>query len=223
MIEALMTGGAVSAGVFGALAFLIYITRHNHGAETAPVVKGDADDLEVQDRRYRELFAEGLDPVWNDIFGWMATEPSIGQRVDEVERKAAIITEQDVKITVVHTTDPRSVRYVEPETQFAIGVDDEIEFATFDGRTYKMIKGKLVETTPLLHKIKVMTMDDLCAWEAGLVHDFKILADREEFTASQVTEGQRLASMIYKIREEIGRRMDATPEAFAWLRGEIGS
>lgn len=201
----------VLGAVLGGLGFLFLITRHDHGAETAPVIKGEADDLEVQDRRYRDLYAAGHDPVWNDHFGWMATEPSIGQRVDEIERKAAIITEQDVKITVIHTSDPRSVRYVEPETQFEIAADDEIEFATLDGRTFRMVGGRLIETTPIARKLKVMAIEELCAWEAGLVHDFDVLASKlTDFTVEEVREGQRLANTITKIRKEISQRREGS-------------
>lgn len=211
-------GGAVAIGVFGALTFLIFITRGAHRPTTVThdmrALADDSDhylaDLERQDKAYRDLYAAGHDPEWNPTFGWMTTTPSITQRIDEeANRHAAIITPQpDTSITVVKTTDPRHIRYVVPEQQFAMLADETIEFATMDGRTFKMADGRLVETTPFMRWLKTAETADLQAREADLVAEFDQLAAQKVFTGDDVREGQRLAKMIEQIREEIARRTE---------------
>lgn len=42
-----------------------------HRERRRPVLQGSPRDLEHQHERYGKITAEGFEPVWNPLFGWM--------------------------------------------------------------------------------------------------------------------------------------------------------
>jgi hypothetical protein len=87
---------SIVSGVIIAFIFLAWITRTNLDDDPkACPGASPALDLEHCDERWRQIWGNGLDPVWNDHFGWMADGFSVIDRI-EAAHPASVVRDNVV-------------------------------------------------------------------------------------------------------------------------------
>lgn len=73
----------IPLGVIGALVVFIWMTMPTNGAEPLALPEHSPEKL---DEQWRAIWNNGLDPVWNDHFGWMADGPSVVDKLRSVQQ-----------------------------------------------------------------------------------------------------------------------------------------